>query len=103
MNQYLKEMCQIIGFDEMVRVKKSIGGKRVDKFSPKWENVTTHTARRSFATNFFELGIPASQIMLITGHSTEKQFMDYININKKRNALNVAKTVAILMRNKGIN
>lgn len=54
-------------------------------------------ARRSFATNFYQLGIPAAHLMLITGHSTEKQFFEYINIDKKENAKTIAKQIAILL------
>ncbi len=64
----------------------------------KWEAVSTHTARRSFATNFYEMGIPAIQLMQITGHAIEKQFMGYINIDKKQNAKNIAKTLARIMQ-----
>jgi len=40
--------------------------------------VTSHDGRRSFATNCYLNGIPASQIMEITGHKTESSFLRYI-------------------------
>jgi integrase len=43
--------------------------------------LSTHTARRSFATNLFLSGFPAISIMKITGHTTEKSFMKYIKDN----------------------
>ena len=45
-----------------------------------------------------EMGIPAINLMQITGHSTEKQFMGYINIDKKQNAINIAQNLARIMR-----
>ena len=76
--------------DDNVRTK---GGKRKDQTFNKWEKLSSHAARRSFATNFFLQGIPAGILMQITGHSTEKQFMQYINVNPKENATRFADLV----------
>ena len=38
------------------RITKTRGGKRSDTVHEKWELITTHTARRSFATNAFKRG-----------------------------------------------
>jgi len=48
--------------------------------------VSTHTARRSFATNAYLDGIPAKQIMFITGHAKESTFFNYIHITQKQSA-----------------
>jgi integrase len=69
------------------------GGKRVDQTWNKWERLSSHAARRSFATKFFLQGIPAGVLMQITGHSTEKQFMQYINVDPKANAVRFADLV----------
>ena len=98
MNDYLKELCKLAGINNEIIFKKSIAGKIIEQKKEKWELITTHTARRSFATNFYETGIPAIQLMQITGHSTEKQFMGYININKKQNAKNIARRVALILK-----
>lgn len=52
----------------------------------KWEAVSSHTARRSAATNMFKAGISSISIMKITGHKTETQFMKYIKVSKEDNA-----------------
>ena len=44
---------------------------------PKWELITSHICRRSFATNFYG-NIPTPLLMNVTGHSTEKEFLNYI-------------------------
>ena len=62
-------------------VRKVVRGK-----IPKCELITTHTARRSFATNAYLAGIPAAKIMLITGHTTESSFFRYIRIAASQNA-----------------
>lgn len=87
MNVYLKELAELAEINEDVIITKNKGGKRYDKKFKKFEMVTTHTARRSFATNAFKAGIPAISIMKITGHRTEKSFMKYIKISKEENAL----------------
>jgi integrase len=87
MNDYLKELAELAELNEKVIVTKDRGGKRYDRQFKKWELVTTHTARRSFATNAFKAGIPALSIMKITGHRTEAAFMKYIKISKEENAV----------------
>lgn len=91
MNSYLKELAKMAGFMESILLTKSKAGKRYEKKFEKWELVTTHTARRSFATNAFKAGIPALSIMKITGHTTEQSFMKYIKISKEENAILMAK------------
>lgn len=87
MNEYLKELGQMV---DLLNVKSSTGitkgGKLVTTTQPKYELLTTHTARRSFATNLFLDDLPASTIMKITGHRTEKAFERYIKITPTENA-----------------
>lgn len=87
MNDYLKDLAELAGLNEPVILTKNKAGKRYDRQFKKWELVTTHTARRSFATNAFKAGIPAISIMKITGHRTEAAFMKYIKISKEENAV----------------
>ncbi len=95
MNDYLKELCQMAGMTETVRVVANKAGKRQEVDLEKWQMVTTHVARRSFATNLYLLGVPAINIMKITGHATEKQFMGYICIDGRLNAQNMARQIAM--------
>ena len=48
------------------------------KIYPKYELVTSHICRRSFATNLFLGGFDNSTIMKATGHQSEVQFLKYI-------------------------
>ncbi|NVN97052.1 tyrosine-type recombinase/integrase, partial [Candidatus Nomurabacteria bacterium] len=63
------------------------GGLRVTRSSPKFNLISTHTARRSGATNMYLAGIPTLSIMKITGHRTEKAFMRYIQMTEEDNAI----------------
>jgi integrase len=86
MNEYLKELGQLgeIGEDIIVTITK--GGIRQIETYKKWQLITTHTARRSFATNAYLNGVPTISIMKITGHRTEKAFLKYIRISQEDNA-----------------
>lgn len=86
MNDYLKEVCQLADLTSLESKSQTKGGKRITKTYQKWELVSTHTARRSFATNMYLLGIPAYTIMQITGHRTEKAFMRYIKLDREQHA-----------------
>ena len=62
------------------------GGTRKECTFRKFEKVTTHTARRSFATNAFMQKLSPLSIMAMTDHKTETSFMKYIRISKEENA-----------------
>ena len=80
------------GITQMVEGTKYVDHHAVVGFFPKYEMITTHTARRSAATNMFKAGISAISIMKITGHTTEKAFMKYIKITAEENAELMAKS-----------
>lgn len=90
MNDYLKELGNLAGMTGKMIVTNTAGGKRSEQVLEKWERLTTHVARRSFATNFYRDGVPAVVLMKITGHTTERQFMQYVAIDGKANALHFA-------------
>lgn len=86
-NDYIKEIAQKIPMlCEPFEMNYSKNGLRESKNIPKYELITNHTARRSFATNCALKGIPNSIIMGITGHKTEKSFARYIKINELQSA-----------------
>lgn len=93
MNDYLKELGQLAGMTGKMIVTDTAGGKRNEQIMEKWEKLTTHVARRSFATNFIRLMRP-EQLMKITGHTTERQLRQYIAIDSKMNALDLADTLS---------
>ena len=90
-NKHIKEIAKMADITQVVEGTKYIDHRAVIGFFPKYEMITTHTARRSAATNMFKAGIPAISIMRITGHTTEKAFMKYIKITAEENALMMAK------------
>lgn len=87
MNLYIKEAAKKVkGFDQTITSSFTKAGKKVVANSLKHDLISTHTARRSFATNNFLAGIPSLVIMAVTGHKTEKSFMRYIKVTSKEKA-----------------
>lgn len=89
LNRYVKTIAKIADIDEPVEIEKTKAGKRVTVTVPKHTLVSSHTARRSGATNMYIDGIPTLSIMKITGHTTETNFMKYIKLSDKQHARKV--------------
>jgi len=86
-NEYLKDVAKIAGINEPITAESTKGGFKVSETTEKYNLVTSHTARRSFATNAFLMDMPSISIMKITGHKTESAFMRYIKMSAKDNAI----------------
>jgi len=74
-NMYIKEVAKLVGFTSTGRVAH-------EPEKQLWELIASHTARRSFATNYYLQGFPTIDLMKITGHTTERSFLKYIRISK---------------------
>ncbi len=85
-NDYVKEVCKLAGIDTPFIKSITRGGKRQSAIYPKWQLVSSHTARRSFATNLYLAGFPTISIMSVTGHRTETAFLKYIKVSKAEHA-----------------
>lgn len=92
-NEYIKEVCQLAGLDQQTQGGKQEttehGIRKVTGEYPKWELVTSHIGRRSFATNFYG-NIPTSYLIYITGHSSEAMFLNYIGKSNKDLAMEIS-------------
>lgn len=86
-NDYLKDVGKLArSLEVKVTQEFTKGGVRLSQSFIKWELLTTHAARRSFATNEYLAGTPTVTIMAITGHRTEKAFLRYIKLTPKEHA-----------------
>lgn len=86
LNKYIKEVCRDAGMTQFVTKVFHKGGGRTEEVREKCDLVSSHTARRTAATNMYISGVPAYNIMLITGHTSEATFRKYIKFEKERNA-----------------
>ena len=85
-NENLKNIASKADINETFVRRITKGGETLRISKEKFNFVSTHTARRSFATNMFLRGVPPSIIMGITGHATESQFFLYIKIDEEQKA-----------------
>ncbi len=85
-NDYIKEVCQLAGIDKPFIKSITRGGIKQTAVYPKWQVVSSHTARRSFATNLYLAGLPSISIMSVTGHRTETSFLRYIKVSQAEHA-----------------
>ena len=83
MNQYLKEMGEICGFNEAIPVTYYRGSERVDEVYAKYELLSTHAGRRTFICNALMMGIAPQIVMKWTGHSDYQAMKPYIDIADK--------------------
>lgn len=95
-NDYIKEVCEEAGLKEKVYASKVVNVnpdkeapaimRKVIDYYPKYELISSHTCRRSFATNNYLINMPTITIMAITGHSTESNFLKYIKVTPSEHA-----------------
>ena len=89
-NKLIKSIARKAKINKDFVIEKTISGKKVKQTKPKFKFISSHTARRSFCTNAYDDGVPPYQIMVISGHKSEKVFNNYIKTSVKRKATLVA-------------
>lgn len=98
-NDYIKDVCKEAEINQPTKGsllqkvesekkdKKKEYRKVYDTFE-KYKLVSSHIGRRSFASNFYGK-IPTTYLIYITGHSSEKMFLNYIGKSNKDLALEI--------------
>ena len=80
-NDYAKELCKMAGINDIIysaiRQKTDVGSRSVIAEYEKWEKVSSHIGRRSFASNYYGI-VPTAYLTNITGHKTEAMLLKYI-------------------------
>lgn len=90
-NEQIKSICKKAKIVEYHSLTRTVGGKLEEYNLPKYKLVSSHTARRSFCTNAYKSGIPIQDIMAISGHRSERVFLNYVKVEKVENAKRIAK------------
>jgi integrase len=85
-NRIIKEVIKKAGYDGPVEVKTSKGGVKNKERHPFHTLVSSHTCRRSCATNMYLAGVPVQDIMKVTGHKSEKSFFMYVKVTLQETA-----------------
>jgi len=92
LNDYIKQVGQMLDWNDLVKCEYTKGGETIVKMIPKYDLIKSHTARRSFCTNKYKAGMSVYDIMLFSGHSTEKEFYKYIRIKDEERASHIVQT-----------
>lgn len=82
-NRQIQKCARIAGINQTMYITSDKGGHREQIEKKKWELVSSHTARRSFATNLYRKTKDAHLVMNFTGHKTEENFKRYICFSHK--------------------
>ena len=80
MNRYLKRVGKYAGLLEEVVVTTVVGGNVEKKSVPKWELLTTHTARHTFATQSLLRGMPVEVLQKVMGHAKIQTTLLYAKV-----------------------
>lgn len=80
-NEYIKDVFQEVGFDYSIKKTIKIGKELIEKITPFYERISSHTARRSFITIMKNKKIPDKVIMGMTGHKSLEVFNKYYKPN----------------------
>lgn len=90
-NKAIKVIGSILDINEPTLIEETKGGFKVKKTVPKYDLIKTHTARRTGCTLMYLAGVPTLDIMKISGHKTEREFLNYIKVGKEETAINLSK------------
>ena len=85
-NRHIKAIGKLAGITRLVKFSYKKGNQNIVTTKPKYDWITSHTARRSFCTNEFLSGTPVELIMKISGHKRTKDFYRYIRISPEEAA-----------------
>jgi integrase len=89
-NAYIKEIAELAEIKEPVIKVKNIAGKKIEEVFEKWQLVSSHSARRTFATNAYLSGISALSVSQLTNHKSESSFLKYLKANATHHAIQMA-------------
>lgn len=90
-NKYLKLIMREIGLNDKITFSYTEGGELKTVTREKWELISSHTARRSAATNMYLTGrMKTLEIMKLTGHRSEQNFFRYIRLTNDDTARSIS-------------
>lgn len=89
-NEGIKRIGEMAGIDSIESSTITKGGKEVTSNRPKYKMIQSHTARRSFCTNAYHMNMNMLDIMAISGHTSEQNFLKYIKVTAQERALKLA-------------
>lgn len=83
---YIKRLAKMAEIDEKVTICEHRGGEVKEIRVEKYALISTHTARRSFATHLQRSKVPLSSISMALGHKKVTTTMRYLRLGVDENA-----------------
>lgn len=80
MNRYLKRVGKAAGLVDDVVVTTVVGGAVLKKSVPRYELLTSHTARHTFATQSLLRGMPVEVLQKVMGHAKIQTTLVYAKV-----------------------
>ena len=77
---YIKRLAKMAEIDEKVTICEHRGGEVKEIRVEKYALISTHTARRSFATHLQRSKVPLSSISMALGHKKVTTTMRYLRL-----------------------
>lgn len=86
-NRYMKAVLKAAGIHQKIYAARYEGKskRKIYGIYPKYQVMSSHDQRSSFATNFFGK-IPTPILMQMTGHTKESTFLQYIGHDPNRDS-----------------
>lgn len=82
-NDYIKECCMIVGIDKLTTITGFVGTKKIQNTLPKYQLITSHTARKTFITNSLLLGMEPKAIKKIANIKKDTVLDKYMKITEE--------------------
>lgn len=91
MTKGLKDIGLLMGWTQNAGIKEYVGARKQLSTKRFCDLLTTHTARRTWATNAYKNHVPLSSIMAVTGHGSESMLRKYLKLNEEEKGLSAAR------------
>lgn len=82
-NDYIKECCEIVEINQTVTITSYVGTKKLQNTFPKYQLITSHTARKTFITNSLLLGMEPKAIKQIANIKKDEVLNKYMKITEE--------------------
>lgn len=82
-NDYIKECCEIVEINQPVTITSYVGTKKLQNTFPKYQLITSHTARKTFITNSLLLGMEPKAIKQIANIKKDEVLNKYMKITEE--------------------
>lgn len=72
--------------NDEIKFYREVAGDKLMITKKKFEEVSSHSCRRTFCTLKFLKGMPAQVIMKFSGHKSERSFLKYLKLDAELTA-----------------